>query len=385
MNSPDTKLILAFDAKRIFNNFTGLGNYSRNLVKNLQKYYPQHEYHLFTPKVTMHDETRYFLDSTKFILHTSSLPFFRTLGVSSMLKNIKADIFHGLSHEIPLGLPRGVLSVVTFHDLIYEVYPKLFGLWDRYLYKLKYRFAAEHADVIVSVSENTKNDLTNYYKISPQKIEVIYQSCHEIFQNNIFSKTTLENDENSYYLYVGSIIPRKNLLTIVKAYTQLEKSFQKPFVVVGTGPEDYVNLVQSELTKNNLKDKFTFLSHVDNARLAGIYDKSFALVYPSIYEGFGIPIIESLFRKKPVITSNLSSLPEAMGPGGICINPYSIEALTDAFRKINHPQSYEEYVHFGHEFVQKNFTDELTARQLMTIYVEKLQKKKQKISTTRES
>ena len=368
----ETKLVLAFDAKRIFNNFTGLGNYSRNLVKNLQKYYPQHEYHLFTPKVTENDETRYFLDSRKFFLHTSSLPLYRTLGIASALKNIKADIYHGLSHEIPLRMPQGVLSVVTFHDLIYEVYPKLFGLCDRHIYKFKYRFAAQHADVIVSVSENTKKDLIAYYSIPSQKIEVIYQTCHDVFQNNISSKPSLPDSENSYYLYVGSVIPRKNLITIIKAYAQLEKPFQKPFVVVGTGPVHYMNLVQSEIVKYNLSDNFTFLSQVDNQHLVEIYEQAFALVYPSIYEGFGIPIIESLFLKKPVITSNLSSLPEAIGPGGICINPYYIEELTAAFRKINHPETYDYFARQGYDYVQKHFSGENTARQLMNLYLDRL-------------
>lgn len=367
-NVSNKKLILAFDAKRLFNNFTGLGNYSRTLIKNLQIYYPQHEYHLFTPKIRENEETDYFINSGKFIIHSSSRPLWRTFGISKEVKKINADIYHGLSHEIPFQLPENTRSVVTFHDLIYEIHPHQFGLWDRMMYKLKYKSSAQKADFIVSISQSTKNDLQRIYKLPDHKIVVIPQSCQDVFQTEPHVHINPQIQLKDYYLYVGSIIPRKNLLLLVKAFARLENSLRKPFVIVGRGPDDYVNQVHHEIEKNNLKPWFTFLSQVNNNHLVSLYDQSYALCYPSVYEGFGIPVIESLFRKKPVITSSTSSLPEAVGPGGICVDPSSIDELMKAFKIISIPETYNELAAKGCQYVTERFSARATARNLMEFY-----------------
>ena len=155
MNSPfGSKLVFAFDAKRLFSNFTGLGNYSRTLLKNLAEYYPQHEYHLFTPRIVKNEETVFFLEDSRFVVHTPrvSHPFWRGFTMSAEVNALKPTLFHGLSHEIPFGLDHHILSVVTFHDLIYELYPHQFGFWDRWMYRWKYRSSAQRADAIVSIS-----------------------------------------------------------------------------------------------------------------------------------------------------------------------------------------------------------------------------------------
>jgi len=367
-DSPHKKLILAFDAKRLFNNFTGLGNYSRTLIKNLQHFYPEHEYHLFTPKMKENEETAYFFDHKKFIIHTSSKPLWRTFGVSGIAKKINADIYHGLSHEIPLNLPKKIKSIVTFHDLIYEIYPKQFGLWDRKMYKFKYKKSAEKADYIVSISESTKKDLQRLYHVPNDKIYVIPQSCQNVFQTASFEEPKTIINEKNYFLYVGSIIPRKNLLSVVKAFAQLEEAYRKPFIVIGNGPERYMSQIHQEIQKHNLSGWFTFLSHVSNDQLVSLYDQSYALCYPSVYEGFGIPVIESLFRKKPVITSKVSSLPEAVGGGGILIDPHSVEDLVRAFKEISHQTVYSALADAGYQHVSDHFSTKATAQKLMEFY-----------------
>lgn len=356
-------MILAFDAKRLFNNFTGLGNYSRTLVRNLQSNYPEHEYHLFTPKMVKNKETEYFLDSGKFTIHTSNTPLWRSIGMSRVINKLSPDIFHGLSHELPLGLRPEIKTVVTFHDLIYELYPAQFGLWDRYMYALKYKYAAKKADMVVCISQSTKEDLVHLYQVPENKIQVVYQSCHEIFQTS-----RPDAEKKDFYLYVGSLIERKNIKQAIRAYAMLDTTYQKPFVIVGSGPKKYVDEMKDLISQFGLSDHFEFISHVDNERLINLYDQSFLLCYPSLYEGFGIPVIEALFRKKPVITSNLSSLPEAAGPGAILINPHIPEEIRDAFIKINNDILHAKLSEEGYQYVKTNFSSRATAENLMNLY-----------------
>jgi glycosyltransferase involved in cell wall biosynthesis len=372
------KLILAFDAKRLFNNFTGLGNYSRTLLKNLQDAYPEHEYHLFTPKITKNQETAYFVDSKKFIIHTpSSIHFmWRSWGMAKEINALKPHIFHGLSHEIPFGIEKSIKTFVTFHDLIFELYPTQFGLWDRYLYQLKYRTSAKKADRIIAISESTKNDLQQLYNINAEKIDVVYQSCHDDFQHDdISSESPILSIAGigAYYLYVGSLIPRKGLVQIIIAFSKIEVAYRKPFVVVGKGSKEYTKKVKDLIRYYGLDEYFIFLGSLSNQDLIMVYDQSFALIYPSIYEGFGIPVIESLFRQKPVITSELSSLPEAAGPGAILVDPYSPDEIADAIRKINQKEIYSSLADNGYDYVRQRFSTEATTKAMMKLYRSHLQ------------
>lgn len=366
------KLIIAFDAKRLFNNFTGLGNYSRTLVRNLQTFFPEHEYHLFTPKITQNEETAYFLNNEKFIVHTPSFnsPMWRSVGMAADVNKLKPNIFHGLSHEIPFGIHKSIKTVVTFHDLIYEKYPEQFGFMDRWMYKWKYRSSVRRTDHIIAISESTKEDLTSMYDVDEDKIRVIYQSCNEVFQIGEDEKTldgVLANLRD-YYLYVGSIIERKGLLSIVFAYAKLPDEYRKPFVVIGKGDKKYKQKVDDMIKYHGLASYFHFVNGISNEKLLAIYDRSFALVYPSIYEGFGIPVIESLFRSKPVITSLLSSLPEAAGPGALLINPFDPDEICLAMMELHDTKKYDRLSRDGYAYVNDRFSSESTATQLMDFY-----------------
>ncbi len=369
------KLVLAFDAKRLFNNFTGLGNYSRTFVRNLQRFYPEHEYHLFTPKISENEETEYFLNNENFIIHTTEgiKPFWRTFGMSKDVNQLMPDIYHGLSHEIPFGLDKKIIKVVTFHDLIYEKFPSQFNWTDLITYKLKYRSSAVRADHIVAISESTKYDLKDLYRVANEKITVIYQSCNEIFQtpsSEIELLPAALKGMSPYFLYIGSIIERKGLLQTIIAFAKLPQEHKKPFVVIGTGNKKYRKKVDDMIRYYKLENYFHFMNNIQNQALASIYDHCFALIYPSVYEGFGIPIIECLFRNKPVITSEVSSMPEAGGKGALLINPYSPDDIKNAMIRLNDETLYTELRDKGIEYVKSNFIAEATASRSIKFYRE---------------
>lgn len=342
---------IGFDAKRLYNNFTGLGSYSRSLVYNLCKYFPGNNFYLYTPKVKLTPETELFFNNPAYatvLPDTRFNPLWRSLYLSRQLEKDGLDLFHGLSHEIPFSIHKSsVKSIVTIHDLIFKIYPKTYSLIDRSIYDYKFKYSCRNSDKIIAISESTKKDIVNQYKIHPDKIEVIYQSCNPLFYN-------LNKDNNhqqvlqgykiprEYLLYVGSVIQRKNLIGIIKSYEHLPKDLQIPLVVIGNG-RHYKTEVQKLIKKKKLEHLIIWVNNLkSNSHLQIIYQNSQALIYPSLYEGFGIPIVEALLSKTPVITSNLSSLPEAGGADSYYLdNPENaaemalgIEAvLTDSVRR----------------------------------------------------
>lgn len=334
---------IAFDAKRAYHNNTGLGNYSRTLVQDLARFFPNNEYFMFNPKPS----EQYSLKSRNihevlpkgfFSRKLSSL--WRSKWMTKDLVDLNIELFHGLSHEIPVNIHQtNIKSVVTIHDLIFEHYPEQYNPLDVKLYQSKFRHACQHADRIIAISEQTKKDIVDFYQTDPNKIDVCYQSCDSSFNPSI-SKEHKEltaakfSLPPKFFLSVGSIIERKNLLNICKAVQLLEKDNEVNLVVIGKGSGRYKSEIDSFILKNNLSSKITFLTDVNSADLPAIYSLSEALIYPSYFEGFGIPVLEALSVGVPVITSSVSCLPEAGGDAALYVNPDKPEEIANCIQKV---------------------------------------------------
>lgn len=371
---------IGFDAKRLFNNFTGLGNYSRTLVANLATYYPEHAYFLFTPRLNPQEETHFFQNDPLFSVHTAKgkfAPLWRMRGMVRDLEKLDIQLYHGLSHEIPLKIQHtDIRTVVTIHDLLFKRFPDQYTPIDRSIYNGKFRYACEYADIVIAISEATKRDIIRYFSIPPEKIRVIYQSCHERFMQTK-SHSTIQNVQeryqlpSEYLLYVGSIIERKNLLGIIQAMEQLRPSFQLPLVVVGGGKGSYRNKVTSYIAAKHLEDRIHFIQP-ESRDLPALYQQASIFLYPSFGEGFGIPILEALFSKTPVITSNVSSLPEAAGPDSYLVDPENIEGIRQGIEGIlGDDQFRNQMVEKGYLYAQQ-FRGEPLTHQVMALYQELL-------------
>lgn len=342
---------IGFDAKRAFHNSTGLGNYSRTLIQGLAVYYPHNKYFLFNPKPSHHYQFSFsnvhevlpegLVDKNLSSLWRSSL-------VKNDLKKFGIQLYHGLSNEIPIGIKKtAVPAVVTIHDLIFERYPEQFKKMDVIIYRKKFKYACLNADRIIAISNQTKQDIINRYKIHESKIDVCYQSCHPVFAEKIDDvvKERLRKKyglPENFFLYVGSIIERKNLLNICRALLQLKEKINAPLIVIGNGKK-YKQLVKNFIAENNLEKQIIFLSEKISdddkqfqqaTTIAAMYQMAVAFIYPSFFEGFGIPVLESLWSKTPVITSNTSCLPEAGGSGAFYIDPHSVDAIAQAMQKL---------------------------------------------------
>lgn len=368
---------IGFDGKRATNNLTGLGNYSRSLIAQLAEFFPQNQYFVYSPKIKEHARIRHFLTSKGIESRLPDQPglFWRTSGIKKQLLKDNIDLFHGLSHEIPLRIQNsGIRSIVTIHDLIFLKFPQYFGRIDRLIYKLKARYSCRHADKIVAISECTKRDIIEFFHTDPDKIEVIYQSCDDSFKSPSSAQTKQEvrirhTLPSKYILNVGTIETRKNLLTLIKALPQIHADYQ--LVVVGKSTA-YADLVRDEIANLGLKNRVHFLQNVPFDELPSIYQMADAFVYPSLYEGFGIPIIEALYSGIPVIAATGSCLEEAGGENSLYVSPFDEIALSAAINKVlNDPTLAGHMKTRGLEYVQK-FNTRVIAGDLMKVYTQVL-------------
>lgn len=334
---------IVFDAKRYFHNSRGLGNYSRDVVRLIREYAPDWE-------VVLMDKS----------------------GLSRSFMNIPpCDIYHGLSGELPFTIGRSqARSVVTMHDAIFIRYPELYSPTYRWLFTQKVRFACKAADTIIAISEQTKRDMIEFFHADESKIRVVYQGCSNIFRQPISAEQVAEVKKKydlpeNYLLDVGAMEPRKNLKKLIQAMAAAK--IDLPLVAIG-GHSKYADeaaaLAQQSGVTLLLRHGVTF------ADFPAIYKGAEVLCYPSIFEGFGIPILEAMCVGTPVLTSTGSCFAETGGEAALYANPLDIEEIGAQLNRIltnNHLR--QEMVAKG--AVQANrFTDEQVAKNLIRVLQE---------------
>lgn len=364
---------IGYDGKRAANNLTGLGNYSRSLIEHLANQFPQNQYLVYSPKVKAAKQIDAFFEkeNIELKLPQSGSFLWRSLNILKDLVRDEVKIYHGLSHEIPYAIEHtSIKSIVTIHDLIFLRFPHYYKFIDRKLYEWKSRSACKRANKIIAISEKTKEDIIDLYGISAEKIEVIYQSCDDSFKSPFATailnriRATYKLPEK-YILNVGTIEERKNLKLAVQALKEVNEAYK--LVVIGKQTA-YFKTVETEIEKLGLKNRITFLKNIPFADLPGIYQMADVFVYPSFYEGFGIPIIEALYSGIPVVAATGSCLEEAGGPNSLYISPNDANGLAKAINKIlENPQLQKEMKEKGLEFVQK-FNSPFVTQQLIDCY-----------------
>ena len=368
---------IGYDAKRFFHNATGLGNYSRDLIRVMAQFFPENSYFLYnykTKKINKIATDNQIIVEKKYQGISFLAPFWRFSSIKKQLIDDQIDLFHGLSGEIPIGLrAKKIKSIVTIHDLIFVRYPNLYSFINRKIYFWKFHHAAKNANCVVAISEQTKRDVVHFLKIDASKIQVIYQGCAAVFKNKA-SETALANLKLKYnlptnfVLNVGTIEVRKNVLSVIKALENTEI----PLVIIGKKTKYYTE-IKHFLKSRKMENQVFFLENIPLPELAFFYQAATIFVYPSVFEGFGIPIIEALFSKTPVITSTGSCFAEAGGPDSVYIEPNNVLQLKNAVVELwNNPSKRKLQAEKGYQFVQK-FNDEPIANQWNALYVSLIQ------------
>ena len=345
---------VAIDGKRYYLNSSGLGRYSRSLIDQLISIGDEEnlEIILYRPKGKVKFEPK----SQSHLTEITADYFFpghignaiwRFTKLPSLINNSGYDLFHGPSHVLPGKLKCP--SVVTMLDLIFIRYPNYFKAWDRNYYRISFKKSAQLADHIISISEATKADLINFFGIKEEKISVIYPGFDAVFSKlqqqklvEIKIKFKLPRD---YILYVGNIEPRKNILKLAQAFNSLQESSyidkDVHLLIVGQMGWYYKEIING-IDSLSSRDKIKLVGPVYGEDLAGFYQLASIMAYPSMFEGFGYPVLEAMRLGTPVLTSNISSMPEAGGNAAHYVNPESLDEIKDGLCKLLNDKTYRE-------------------------------------------
>lgn len=365
---------IGFDAKRLFHNFTGLGNYSRFVVDALSTTFPRDEYLLYTPRISSHPETQKYSNASRFTIRQPQgrMPgaWWRSLSITEDIKADKLNVYHGLSNELPWRKVVGVRTVLTVHDLIFLRFPEYYGMLDVEIYRWKLKHSCQSADSIVAVSHQTATDLHEFLGVDPAKVTVVHQGCHPSFYRQVSDEAIAQVKQKyglpgQFILYVGTLEKRKNAGLILRALGRMKNKV--PVVLAGK-PTKYIAELEGLVKKYSLQDQVKFIYNASFADLPAFYQAASLFIYPSVFEGFGIPIVEAIASGVPVITSNGSCFSEAGGPDCIYINPSNPEELADSITMVlENSDLSSTMVDASRNYIEK-FNPRVIAGELMKVY-----------------
>ena len=372
-------MIIGYDAKRIVCNRTGLGSYARTLINDLSEVItPDIKLNLYAPDKgdsALRSQVRESA-GVRFVYPRRSLSGLQKAWwrMHSMVDDLCADgvkLYHGLSGELPIGIKKaGIKTVVTIHDIIFMRHPEWYNWPDTKIYAWKFRKTCAEADRIIAISECTKRYIMLYGGVNPEKIDVIYQSCGSRYKMREGEKKMHEVHTGymlpeRYIVNVGTIEERKNVLLAVKALRMLPEDIS--LVIVGKATS-YTEKVKAYIRENALESRVKILHNVPNEDLPAIYQMAEACVYPSRYEGFGVPVIEAIQSGLPVVACTGSCLEEAGGNGTIYVDPDDVYAMADAIKQVvKGAPGREERIAASRQYITR-FEGNNVAQQVMNVY-----------------
>ncbi len=350
---------IGFDAKRYFNNRTGLGNYSRSVVDALLKNIPENRYVLFAPG----QEGRTLDSGLQIAEARSKGALWRFMGMKNDLIKNGIQVYHGLSNEIPVGLAgTGIKTVVTIHDLIFKRFPDYYRFADRWIYNVKTSYAARYADIIVAASETTANDIQLFCKVDPTRIKVVYQPVDSCW----YEKAAESPVKTPYILYVSSFTQRKNHGTLIEAFSKIQKQTDLHLVLAGTDGET-LEKCRSYVHSEKLADRVHFFVDCGFSTLHSLVYGASLVVNCSFFEGFGIPLAEAAVCGKPMAVSGIPVFKEIAGNAARYFKPNNSDEIAAVMLESLAPE-YQAEMASGREDVLRKIDAAGIANRLNSIY-----------------
>ncbi len=352
---------IAIDLTPIPKKKSGVGRYLDNLLEHLQKIDDKNTYYLFIQDDDLEgfnlvkENFKRVPVKSRYIRNVFLRLLWEQFVLPFRLKKLKIDLLHSPHYTMPYF--SSVKHVVTFHDMSFFVVPKVHTFAKRYLFRVYMWLTSRKADAILSVSNATVEDITRILKIKRDKIYVTPLGADERFFEPVeMDKGILKTYgiESEYFLYVGMIEPRKNIVRMLKAYNILPDEVKDRYKLVICGRKAWMyGDVFKYYEENNLEGRVLFTGFVKDEHLQHIYKRAKLLLYVSLYEGFGLPLVEAMARGIPCITSNLSSMKEVAGDAGIKVNPYDENEIRDAVvQLINGDELRTSLIEKGHKQAQ---------------------------------
>lgn len=369
---------IGIDIRSLIFTRAGISSYTCNLIKSLAEIDKENEYILFCNTKSQYNWAGYDNIKEKVLRlpHLGSLTeriweeIFLPRGIASM----EVDIFHGPRFTLPSKKP--CKFIVTIHDLAFKKFPQLVTRGGFNYFNAHVESAVKKADGIIAVSYNTREDLVNLFDVDGNRIEVIYEGIDENYHIIEDRKELKEAGDRyglpeKFILFVGTVEPRKNLVRLIEAFNKLKmKKLIEHSLVIAGGKGWLYNDVFETVERLKLEQDVIFTGYIPESDLPLIYNLADLFVYPSLYEGFGLPPLEAMACGVPVITSNVSSLPEVAGDAALLVDPCNVPAIAGLIEQVlGNNGLREKMIEKGFERAGK-FSWEDAAKKTMTVYRE---------------
>ncbi len=352
----------------------GFGVFTHELFLRIVQQHPEHEF-LFLFDRPFDKEFIYAENVKPFIIspparHVTLLAFWYQVRLKQFLKKHKPSILISPDGAIPLNCSTPTLSVI--HDLNFEHFPEDMPFFVRNYYRYYYHSIAKGATRLATVSEFSKQDLEKTYHVDPTKIDVVYNGVSSTYKplsaGEISETRKKYSQDEPYFLFVGSIHQRKNLPNMMKAFTEFRKKSSRNFKFIIAGAKRWWNEeMENAFEKSEFKNDILFIGRVNDEELPKLFASAHALLFVSKFEGFGIPIIESMKCEVPVITSTTTSMPEVAGNAALLANPDSVDAISEAMKRISDDESLRKNLSTKGIERAKEFSWDESSRQLWKV------------------
>jgi glycosyltransferase involved in cell wall biosynthesis len=357
-----------------FNHNTGLPNrvgsseFCYQVLLNLYRFDKKNKYTIFLPTKPSSDLPKESESWRYEVFPAKRLWTLLALGKKISGKKKELDVFFSPTHYIPIG--SSVPSVISILDVSYLHFPHLFGVKDLYQLKIWGKYSIKKASKITTISKSSKNDIIKAYGINESKIAVVYPGVKQILNMKLMDKKELArkfNIEGDYILFVGTLQPRKNVARLIEAFSKLKNNLT--LVIIGKKGWQYEDILSAP-SQFGVSDKVKFLENVSDEELPSFYKNAECFVLPSLYEGFGLPIVEAMQYGCPVVTSNISSLPEAGGDAALYVDPKDVGDIARKITQVLEDKELrEEMIKKGYNQIKK-FSWEKSARQTLNVLEE---------------
>ncbi|MCP4723456.1 MAG: glycosyltransferase family 4 protein [bacterium] len=325
---------------------SGIGTYVNNLVQNLQLIQNDNDqYFFFLSKDSYCPENFNEKRNDVFKINIPQYNSIRKvlweqLSMPGRIDKLKIDVFHSPAYISPVFLKAS--SIITFLDLTFVKFPETIHFYKKEFYNLMFRKSVEKAVKIITISDFIKEELIDYYGCPEEKVETVHLGVSDLFkpcQDDEMKKRVLEKYriDRPFFLFVGLMEPRKNLPSVLEAFSRINND-DALFVIVGRKGWGY-NDVQKTLENPELREKVLITDEISVEELKILYSASLAFIYLSLYEGFGLPVLEAMACGAPVVTSNSSALPEVAGDAALFADPENVEEISDAMKRIINDES----------------------------------------------
>jgi len=370
-------MIIGVDARPVsYAQLTGIGVYLNNLLQAIQELDQENHYYLISNKAIHFDvvnprwkkiEGRWPQKMTSTLWMQCCIP--------RIASKVNLDLFWGPRHQLPLFISKNIKTVLTIHDIVHILFPRTMSLPTLITERLLMRHSIRRADYVIADSISTASGIQEHYQAKLSSIGVVYPGA-PAFSEHIHSPGSADEKlPRKFFLCVGTLEPRKNLKTILQAFALLDADREDVGLVIvgniGWKTKDAINLLETHRHRTRIH----LAGYVNDARLSFIYQNALCLLYPSLYEGFGFPILEAMNYGVPVITSNVSSMPEVAGDAALLVDPNDDKGLADAMKKILvNDEIRKIMISKGYERVKK-FSWKRCARETLDVF-EKVSSKK---------